>query len=173
MAEKPYTLESDEKATAVMIGTPDMLLWGDLVTKETVQLSGFLNTLAEEFVPLRAAKILFLAPVQQAAPVSRPVVYLKLEEILLFYGMAGAGSLPEESDVRRYEPIEAIVGSFQIEASILKSPVARLQNMLLVAREAYFSFYRATIRHAAKPWLGTFSADVVQVRRDRMTVTTS
>jgi hypothetical protein len=173
MAESPYALESDEKATQVMIGTPDMLLWGDLVTKENVRLAGFLNTLAEEFVPLRAAKILFLAPVQQAAPVSRPMVYLKLEEVLLFYSMGGGESLPEESDVRRYEPIEAIVGSFQIEASILKSPIATLQNMLLVAKEDYFSFYEATIRHAAKPWLGTFTADVVQVRRDRLIVTTS
>ena len=42
MAERPYALESDEKATQVMIGTPDMLLWGDLVTKENVRLTGYI-----------------------------------------------------------------------------------------------------------------------------------
>lgn len=171
MSQKSYTLASDEKATQVMIGTADMLLWGDLVTKEHARLVAFLATLAEDFVPLRDAKILFLAPTQQIAPVERPTVYLKLEEILLFYVMSDPEPLPEETEVRRFEPVEAIVGPFQIEGMILKSPIATLQNLLLVAKDAYMPIYEATIRHVAKPWLGTFSSDMVQVQRARLTMT--
>ena len=164
MSAKSYTLDPSEKATQVMMGTPDMLLWGDLVTKEHVTITGFLNTLAEDFVPVQDAKLLLLAPAQQAAPLERSVLYVKLEEILLFFPMGEQSPLPEESEVRRYEPIEAIVGPFQVQGEILKSPIASLQNLLLVSKEAYMPIYRATVRHVGKPWLGTFSSNMVQVR---------
>ena len=61
-----------------------------------------------------------------------------------------------------------MIGSFQIEGTIVKSPVASLQNMLLVSREAYLTMYTVTVRHVAKPWLGTFSGDFVQLRRDQL-----
>ena len=84
--------------------------------------------------------------------------------------MGEQAELPEESEVRRYEPIEAIVGPFQVEGEILKSPIATLQNLLLVSKEAYMPFYRATVRHVAKPWLGSFSTNMVQLRHDRLTI---
>jgi hypothetical protein len=172
VAPKPYTLQPGEKATQIMIGTSDTLIWGDLVTKEQVQMSAFLNTLAEDFVPVHAAKILFLAPRQQSAPIERALLYIKQEEILLFFSMVGGETLPSESEVRRYEPVEIIIGSFQIDATILKSPIATMLNLLLVSKDAYMPFYRATIRHAANPWLGSLTSDVVQVRRDRLNLIT-
>ncbi|MGD8397563.1 MAG: hypothetical protein PVG11_01765 [Anaerolineae bacterium] len=170
MTEKPYTLDPTEKATPVMIGTADMLMWGDLITKQAVRMSAFLNTLAEDFVPLHDAKVLFLAPRRQVNPVERSVVYVKLEEILIFFSMAGDEPLPEESEVRRYDPMEAAVGSFRVEGQLLKSPIATLQNLLIVSKDAYMPFYHATVHHAGNPWLGSFASDVVQLRRDSMTV---
>jgi hypothetical protein len=170
MDQKPYELKPDEKATQVMIGTHDMLLWGDLLTKEQARMSAFLSTLAEDFVPLHDARILSLAPTQQAPPLQRAIAYIKLEEILFFYVMAEDTPLPEESEVRRYEPVEVIAGSFLVEGQLLKSPIATMQNLLLVTKDDYMPFYRATVRHVAKPWLGRFSADMVQVRRDRLTL---
>jgi hypothetical protein len=172
MSPKTYTLEPSEKATQVMVGTADLLIWGDLVTKEHARIVGFLATLAEDFVPLRDAKILFLSLTQKSAPVGRPTVYVKLEEILIFHSITESEPLPEESEVRRFEPLEATVGSFLIEGIILKSPIATLQNLLLVSKDEYMPIYRATICHVAKPWLGTFKAQMVQVRRDRMSVMT-
>jgi hypothetical protein len=169
---KSYTLASDEKATQVMIGTSDVLLWGDLVTKEQAVISAFLNTLAEDFVPMRDVKVLFLAPTQQHSPAERRSVHVKLEEILLFFAVANPEPLPQETEVRRLEPIEAIVGSFQIEGAILKSPIASLDTMLLVSKDAYMPIYKAQIRHVAKPWLGAFAANIVMVRRDRLTIAT-
>lgn len=170
MSEKPYTLEADEKATQVMIGTHDMLLWGDLLTKEQARMSAFLSTLAEAFVAIHDVKILFLAPSQQMPPIQRDLAYVKLEEILFFYSMSEEAELPEESEVRRYEPVEIIVGDFQIEAQLLKSPIATMQNLLLVTKDDYMSFYKATIRHVAKPWLGGFATTMVQAKRSRLTL---
>ena len=169
--KQSYTLAPDEKATQVMIGTPDTLMWGDLVTKQAVRMSAYLNTLAEDYVPLRDAKILFLAPEEQAAPVERSSVHIRQEEILFFFAMHDEEPLPEETQTRRYEPVEAIVGSFQIEGTILKAPISNLQNMLLVSKAIYLPIYSATVRHVAKSWLGTFSSSFVQVRCERMSVT--
>ena len=168
MSPKSYTLQPDEKAIQVLVGTSDMLIWGDLVLKQQARISAFLTTLAEDFVPLRDVKILYLAPTQQIPPIERPEIFVKYEEILLFYAMNDDTPLPEESETRRFEPIEVLVGSFHIVGSLLKAPVASLQNMLLVSKDAYMFVYGASVRHVAKPWLGTFSADIVQVRQDRL-----
>jgi len=168
MSPKSYTLTPDEKATPVMVGTSHTLIWGDLVTKVNVNITAFLNTLAEDFVPLHDAKILFLAPAQQQPPINRPQVYVKLEEILLFFAMTDTSELPEETEVRRFEPMEVIVGSYLIKGVILKSPIATIQNMLLVSKDNYMPIYKATVSHVAKPWLGTFTSTLVQFRRDRL-----
>jgi hypothetical protein len=168
MSPKSYTLTSDEKATPVMVGTSHTLIWGDLITKVHVNIPAFLNTLAEDFVALHDAKILFLAHMQQQPPIDRPQAYVKLEEILLFFTMTDIGEVPEETEVRRYEPMEVIVGSFYVKGVILKSPIATIQNMLLVSKEDYMPIYKAKVRHVAKPWLGTFTSNMVQFRRDRL-----
>ena len=165
-----YTMRPDEKVSRVMIGTAHALIWGDLVTKEGVRLSVFLNTLAEDFVPLHDAKVLFLAPAQQVPPMERSSLHVKTEEITIFFVMEDPEPLPEETETQRYEPMEVIGGSYQIEGKILKSPVATLDNMLLVSRSAYMPVYEATIRHVAKPWLGSFSSSRVHVRRDKMMI---
>jgi hypothetical protein len=170
MNEPAYALGPDEKATQVIVGTSDMLIWGKLVTKESVRTSVFLNTLAEEFVPLHDTKVLFLAPTQQATPVERPSLFIKLEEILLFFALSDPEPLPEETETQHYVPIEAIIGSYQIEGKILKPPMSTMQNMLLVSRANYLPIYEATVRHVAKPWLGTISARLVQSRRARLTI---
>lgn len=171
MTAKTYTLEPGQKATQVMAGTPDMLIWGDLITREQVKISAFLNTLAEDFLPLCDAKVLFLAPAQQVAPILKSRVHIKLEEVLFFYGMGMSEPLPEQSETRRLESVEVFVASYRIEGLILKSPIADLHTMLLVAKEVYTPVYQATIRHVAKPWLGTFATDLVQIRLDRLTMT--
>lgn len=170
MSGRSYTLGPEEKATQVMVGTPDLLVWGDLVTKEQVRTSAFLNTLAEDFVPLNDVKILFLAPAQQTAPLERASLQIKLEEILLFFAMHDTEPLPEETETRRYTPVDVIVGSYHVEGQVLKSPFATIQNMLLVAKSPYLALYQATVRHVAKPWLGTLASSSVQIRMDRMTM---
>lgn len=170
MSDKSYTLEPDEKANQVMVGTPDTLIWGDLVTKKQVRMSVYLNTLAEDFVPLRDVRMLFLAPEQRLAPVERSALYVKQEEILVFFAMNDTEPMPEETETRQYVPVEIFAGSYQIEGKILKAPVSTLQNMLVVSRSVYLPIYEATVHHVAKPWLGKFSSALIQVRRERLTV---
>jgi len=168
MSEKSYTLEADQKATPVIIGTADALIWGDLITKTHVNIAAFLNTLAEAFVPVHDVRVLFLAPKEQVPPLERSLLFVKLEEILLFFSPTDVDPLPEESETRRFEPVEIMVGSFLIEGTILKSPITTMQNLLLVSKDAYIDFYQGTIRHVAKPWLGSFSSNRVQILRDRL-----
>ena len=118
---KSYTLEEGEKASQVMVGTPHTLIWGDLVTKEHVTVSVYFNSLAEDFVPLHDVKILFLAATQQVPPLERPLVHVKLEEILFCFDTQGGEPVPEETRVHRLQPLEPIQGSFHLEGWILKS----------------------------------------------------
>ena len=168
MNVKTYTLEEDQKATQVIIGTADALIWGDLITKAHVNIGAFLNTLAEDFVPIYDARILFLSPKEQVPPIERRLFFVKLEEILLFFSPTDNDAPPAESETRRYEDVEILVGSFLVEAQILKSPITTMQNLLLVSKDPYMDFYRGTIRHVAKPWLGSFTSIRIQIRRDRL-----
>lgn len=172
-AVKPsYHLAPDEKATQVMIGTCDTLMWGDLVTKAQVRMSAYLNTLAEDYVTLHNAKILFLTPKEQTAPMERASAHIRQAEILIFFVMHDEEPVPEETQTRRYQPVEAIIGSYQMEGSILKAPISSLENTLLVSKATYMPLYQATVRHVAKSWLGSFTSNLVQVRCERMILTT-
>lgn len=170
MSEKSYTLGPDEKANQVMVGTQNTLVWGDLVTKKPVRMSAYLNTMAEDFVSLHEARILFLAPEKRVPPAERAELFIKQEEILVFFAMNDEEPLPEESDTRHYIPVEIFAGSYQIEGKILKAPVSTLANMLVVSRAVYLQIYEATVRHVAKPWMGSFSSPLIHVRRERVSV---
>lgn len=172
VTKQSHALAADEKATQVMIGTPDALIWGDLVTKEQVRISAYLNTLAEDYVPLHNAKILFLAPQEQAPPIERPAVYIRQQEVLVFFVMHDEEPLPEETQTRKYESVESLVGSYQVDGTILKAPISTMQNMLLVSKATYMPVYNATVRHVAKSWLGSFSTSLAHVRCERMILTT-
>ncbi len=173
VTERSYTLAPDEKATQVMIGTPDALIWGELVTKEQVRMSAYLNTLAEEYVTLWNAKILFLVPQEQSAPIERLAAYIRQEEVLVFFAVHDEEPLPEETPTRQYEPVEAAIGSYQIEGSLLKAPISTVQNTLLVSKATYMPIYEAVVRHVANPWLGSFSSSFIHVRCERMVLTVS
>ncbi len=168
MRSKSYTLQSDQKATQVIIGTADTLIWGDLILKAHLNVAAFLNTLAEDFVPVYDARILFLAPKEQVPPVERPLLFVRLDEILLLFSPDEVDAPPEESETLHHEPVEIVIGSFMVEGMLVKPPLAALHNLLLVTKGPYIEFYRATVRHVAKPWLGTFSANRIQIRRDRL-----
>lgn len=170
MTQTSHRLQEDEQSIQVMIGCRDMLLWGSLSLKKHVHVAAFLITLAEDFVLLYDVKILFLAPRQQTPPIERQSVFIKLEEILFLMPLSLELPLPEEDQTRKHLPVEAIVGSFTAQGTIIKAPAASLKNMLLVSRDDYLSIYQATLRHIAKPWLGTFTGNLLQVRRDSLTL---
>lgn len=168
--KQSHTLAPDEKAVQVMIGTADALIWGDLVTKEQVRMSAYLNTLAEDYISLFNAKLLFLAPQEHAPPVERSAIHIRQAEILVFFVMHDDEPLPEETQTRQYEPIEVVTGAYQIEGRLLKAPISSVQNMLMVSKATYMPVYDATIRHVAKSWLGTFSSSLAHVCCKRMVV---
>ncbi|MGD8474225.1 MAG: hypothetical protein PVH59_08870 [Anaerolineae bacterium] len=168
VTKQSYTLAQDEKAVQVMIGTADALIWGDLVTKEQVRMSAYLNTLAEEYISLFDAKLLFLAPQEQTPPIERSSVHIRQQAILVFFVLHDEEPLPEETQTRQYEPIEGLVGSYQVEGNLLKPPISSVQNTLMVSKAAYMPIYNATVRHVAKPWLGSFSSHLIHIRCERM-----
>ena len=168
VTKQSYTLAQDEKAVQVMIGTADALMWGDLVTKEQVRMSAYLNTLAEEYISLFDAKLLFLAPKEQMPPIERSSVHIRQQAILVFFVLHDEEPLPEETQTRQYEPIEGFVGSYQVEGNLLKPPISSVQNTLMVSKAAYMPIYNATVHHVAKPWLGSFSSNLIHIRCERM-----
>ena len=172
VSEKPYVLGADEKAVQVMVGTSDMLVWGDLVLKKQVQVAAFLVTLAEDFLPLHDVQLLFLASGEGTSPNRYERAFVKLEEILVFLPISETVPAPEESEVRHQVPAEMLAGPYRVTGKMLKSPVASLQNVLLVMRDAYLPLYEARVHHVAKPWLSAVSGSMVQVRRDRLTLVT-
>jgi hypothetical protein len=147
------------------------MIWGDLVTKQAVRVANFLNVLAEDFVPIWKAKLLYLQGGRNTEPLQRLVVYVKLQEILVFFATQELEALPEETNLRRYEPVSLVVGDFQIDAEMLKSPMSEMSALLMVAKDPFMPFYRASVSCLSHPWLGTFQTSMVQVQRERMLLT--
>jgi hypothetical protein len=171
LSEKRYDLQDDEQDTPVVVCTPRCMIWGDLVTKKAVRVTNFLNVLAEDFVPIWDAKLLYLNGERTTEPLRRLVAYVKLQEILVFFSTQELEALPEETDLRRYEPVSLVVGDFQIDAEMLKSPMSEMSALLIVTKDPFMPFYRASVSCLSQPWLGTFQTSIVRVQRQRMLLT--
>jgi hypothetical protein len=168
VSDKSYDIQPDERSTPVVVCTPRFMVWGDLVTKQAVRVENYLNILAEDFVPVWDAKALYLAGGQDTEPLQRLVIHIKREEILAFFSPHEQEPPPQETELRRYEPVSLLVGDFQIDAEMLKSPMTEISALLTVAKDPFLSFYRATVRCLSHPWLGAFQPPMVQVQRGRM-----
>jgi hypothetical protein len=150
----PVTIQPGEKLSTVMIFTNEMLVVGDVVTKEAIRVSTWLRTAAlPQFIWLHEAKILQIgggAPRQ-----------LFLSEMHLPSAQVKAFHLkPPAQDPLDYEPNEpnrkmmpvtSLVGLFRFDGLLRMSTQTELDRFLEVAKENYVSMYDITITNPSIP----------------------
>jgi hypothetical protein len=154
------TLAPDEKTALVMMYTHNMLVRGEVVTKENLRVSIWLRT---QGVPnyihlIRPQVILFGGSPPKSLAYSE--IFIPTVEVLGFH-LAPPEHDPLDYDAtetnRMMQSVDIMVGSFLVKAKIRISTQTDIATSLDVSRASWLSIYEADI---SNPYLPQFSVQV-------------
>jgi hypothetical protein len=154
------TLAPDEKTALVMMYTHNMLVRGEVVTKENLRVSIWLRT---QGVPnyihlIKPQVILFGGSPPKSLAYSE--IFIPTVEVLGFH-LAPPEHDPLDYDAtetnRMMQSVDIMVGSFLVKAKIRISTQTDIATSLDVSRASWLSIYEADI---SNPYLPQFSVQV-------------
>ncbi len=162
-----YNLTAEEKATTVMVYSQNMLVRGDLVTRQNVRVSIWLRTQGvPNYVHILKPQVLVFGGASPK-PVSYQQIFFPVPEIIAFHIAPPAGEPPD------YEPNEAnrtmvdanlLVGTFTLKGKVRISTQTDFATSIEVARAAWVSVYEAEITNPYLPQMPAQHVPMLLVR---------
>lgn len=167
-----YILRPDEKTTPVMVYTPQSVVRGDVVTKQSVlRVNIWLRTEgAPKYMHILKPQILvFGGGPPKALPYSE--VYFPTPEIIAFHILPPVEEQldydPNEAN-RTMEPVEVLVGTFTMKGKIRISTQTEMSTSLEVARVSWMSIYDVSISNPHLPQMAALQVPMVLVSPTRV-----
>jgi hypothetical protein len=153
-------LASDEKTSAVMVYTQNMLVRGEVITKESMRVSIWLRTQGvPNYVHVHKSQVIMFGAV--------PPKTLALEEIfvptaqVIGFHLVPPAQDPLDFDTtelnRAMQPVELLLGSFIMRGKIRISTQTDIQTSLDVMHMAWISVYEADVMN---PYLPQFTMHI-------------
>ena len=171
MNDKPaaYTLAEDEKVVQVMIYTLNSLFWGEVVVKSVIRVSTWLRTNTfPDWIPLSNAGSIVTTSGTAPHTFTYTELFVPVPQIIAFHLLPPASDPidfdPTEPN-RRMEPVNAILGSFQVKGNLRIAASSSLKRYLEVTRENYTSLYDAEITNLVLPAFGPVKVPYILIRQ--------
>ncbi|MBI3175742.1 MAG: hypothetical protein HYZ25_18630 [Chloroflexi bacterium] len=165
------TPAADEKLTTVMIYSHNMLVRGDVLTKQSMRVSIWLRTQGvPNYVHLFKPQVLVLG-----GPAPRTLTYEEMffptPQVVGFH-IAPPAADPVDYDAseagRRLVDVSLMIGSFMLKARARISSQTDFATSIDVARAAWMSIYEAEISHPALPQMGVMHVPMLLVRPEQV-----
>ena len=178
MNDKPpaYTLAADEKSAQVMIYTLNTLFWGDVVVKTVIRVSTWLRTnTVPDWISLYNAGSIITTSGTAPRTTSFAEVAVPIQQIIAFHLLPPATD-PLDYDAsepnRRMEPVNALIGTFQVKGLLRINSSSNLRRYLEVTRENYTPIYDAEITNLILPAFGPLKVPYILIRQVSAVFTT-
>ncbi len=178
MNDKPaaYTLAEDEKTVQVMIYTLTSLYWGEVVVKSIIRVSTWLRTnTVPDWIPLYNAGSIVTTSGTAPRTNNFTELFVPVPQIIAFHMLPPAADPldfdPTEPN-RRMEPVNALVGTFQVKGSLRITASSSLKRYVEVTRESYTSLYDAEITNLVLPAFGPIKVPYILIRQGAAIFTT-
>jgi hypothetical protein len=161
-----YTLAPDEKATPVMVYSPNKLIHGDLVTKQSTRVSLLPRTGMPGYAHFLKTEVLFFG--------GEPPKSLKYEEYFFpTERIIGLHLSPPAVEPLDYEPdeenrilleVDMILGAFMLKGKIRTSTHADFVTNLEAVHMTWLSVYSAEIGSPFLPQLPAIQVSMLLVK---------
>ncbi len=178
MNDKPpvYTLAEDEKSAHVMIYTMSSLFWGETVVKAVIRVSTWLKTNAvPDWIPLYNAGSIVTSSGTAPRTINFTEMAVPVTQIIAFHLLPPAADpldYDESEPNRRMEPVNALIGTFQVKGSLRINASAALRRYLEVTRENFTPVYDAEITNLILPAFGPLKVPYLLIRQAAAIFTT-
>ena len=167
-----YPLQEGEKATAVMVYTDTLLIWGQVITKLAIRVSTWLRTPAiPQFMCIFDAHIMRFGSGGISKPQNHQELYLPSSKIIAFH------IKPPEHDpldydpnepMRKMEPATALVGWFQFDGFLRMSTQTDIARFLDVTKEPFITMYDIEITQPSSSSEGVMRVPYALVRSENV-----
>jgi hypothetical protein len=166
---KPYVLQSDEKATPVILYMEEALAWGEVVTKEIIRVSTWLRTpMVPPYITLFDAQVLY-GYGTQAAPIRFQELHISLPHIYGIHMMPPAAD-PVDFDAsepnRKMEPATVMIGPFRFDGHLRMATSADLTKYLDVMKQTFTSIYDVEITQPLRTGMKGLHVPMALVRSE-------
>lgn len=167
-----YILRPDERTTPVMLYTPDSVVRGELVTKQSVQrINIWLRTDgAPKYMHILKPQILVFggSPVKA---LSYAQIFFPASEIIAFHTLPPTDEQldydPNEAN-RTMEPIDLLVGTFVMKGKIRISTQTEISTSIEMARISWMSVYDVVVTNPYLPQMAALQVPMVLVNPTRV-----
>lgn len=169
-----YTLAPDEKASLVIIYTQDLLVRGELITKQNARVSIWLRTQGvPEHIQLLNVQALSLAA-SPAKTFSYSEFYLPAGRIVAMH-LAPPQADPLDYDPaeanRKMIPINALVGSFLFKGHMrVSTQTGGLGTSIDIAHAPWLSVYDVGISNPSLPQMSAMRVPMALVRPSQISI---
>jgi hypothetical protein len=161
-----YTLAPDEKATTVMVYSPNKLIHGDLVTKKDVRVSIWLRMqdLPSYMHFLKADVLLFGGTPHKSLAYKE--YFFPISRIIAFH-LAPPASEPLDYDPktpnRTMRNVDMILGAYILKGKVRISTHSDFASMIEISHMTWFSVYDADINNPFMPQVPTIHVPMLLV----------
>jgi hypothetical protein len=161
-----YTLASDEKVTTVMIYTHNMLVRGELVTKDSARVSIWLRMQAQvHYIHIHNAQVLHFGG-QLTKSIAYDELYLPISQIIGFHLVPPAEEPldydPTEPN-RAMKDVQLALGNFSAKGKVRISTHADFATSIEMAHAGWLSLYDAEVTTLFVPQFPEFHAPMMLV----------
>ena len=173
-AERPhsYTIEPGDKVTSVMIYTLNLLILGEVVTREAIRVSTWLrSTASPKYIYVHDVQVLTFGGGSAPKPQAFKAILLPTRLVAGFHIKPPAQDpLDYEATEanRKMEPTTALVGTFRFEGTIRMSIQTSLDKYLDVAKEAYTGMYDIEIKNPTLPGMGVIRVPYAMLHNEQV-----
>jgi len=151
-------LASDEKIALVMVYTPNMLVRGEVIVKESLRVSIWLRTQGiRNYVHILEPQIILFGGASPKT-LQYSEIFVPIEKVLAFH-LAPPAHEPldydEDETNRMMQAVDLVVGTFLMKANLRISTQTDVATNLDISSTAWMSIYDAAV---SNPYLPQFSA---------------
>jgi hypothetical protein len=158
------TLAPDEKSTLVMVYTQNMLVRGEVVTKQGVRVSTWLRTQGvPEYIHLFKPSVLHLGS-GTIKTLNYAEIYVPVVTILAFHlapPLTESLDYAEDETYRVMVPVTALPGTFQFKGSLRISSLASLSTSIELAHSSWLSLYNVDVTNHSMPQMPPIHVQLV------------
>lgn len=161
-----YTLAPDEKATTVLVYSPNKLIHGDLVTKGDARVGIWLRRQdLPNYIHLLNTEVLFFGGTPHMS-LQYDEYYFPINRIIAFH------LAPQFAEPLDYDPdipgrvmvgVDMIIGAFMLKGKVRISTHANFTTMIEISHTTWFSVYEANINNPFLPEMPTIHVPMVLV----------
>jgi len=169
---RTYQIQPGERVTSVMAYTANLLVWGEVVTKEAIRVSTWLRTPSiPQFMFIHDARTVMFGGNSAPKPQAYQELHLPTNQIIAFHIRPPAHDpLDYEANeqMRKMEPTTALVGWFRFDGLIRMSTHTNLDRFLDASKETFATLYEVDVTQPAFPSMAPIHVPYIILRPDKV-----